>query len=131
LPLAETELTDLWPPIEFQWKLSLPYYVKLIKDPAGSKGIFRRWLTLNGYLRPLLLYHMNQLMGNQPSSLLRLRCELTRRKHHVVSNRVSLGVHVARRLLGNRVGMQPHSRKVLSKARLHERARCRIQRLAL
>jgi hypothetical protein len=62
---------------------------------------------------------MRQLMGKQAPPLVRPRREPARTKHNVVTYRVGIGVYVPSRLLGGRIGMHPHSGKVVSEALLH------------
>ena len=58
-------------------------------------------------------------MGDQSPSYLRLRRKLSSTEHHVVPDRVGIRVYVARRLLGGRTGVYPHSGKVVSKTLFH------------
>jgi hypothetical protein len=62
---------------------------------------------------------MRQLVRQQSPSLARVRFELPRTKHQIVSYRVGTRIHIPRRLLGSRAGMHVHSRKVPAKALLH------------
>ncbi len=73
---------------------------------------------------------MRQLMGNQPSSIVRLRRKPTGTKDNVMSNCVRIGIQVPRRLLGSRIGMHPHACKVVSEALSHVLPQCRLQRPA-
>lgn len=78
----------------------------------------------------MLLQHMYQFVRYQPPSHVRLRYEPTRTKHYVVTHCVLMGVYVSCRLLGSRVGMHPHLRKVITEALLHVLLQRRLQWLA-
>jgi hypothetical protein len=95
------------------------------------------WLVLEAvrttdHIRPggELLRDMRQLVREQSSSLTRVRFELARTKHQVVSYRVGTRIHIPRRLLGSRAGMHAHPRKVEAKAPFHFPLYRRVERLA-
>ena len=58
-------------------------------------------------------------MGQQSSSLTSPRVELTRTKHHVVTNGVGTGIDIPRRLFGSWAEMHANPRKVVPKALFH------------
>jgi hypothetical protein len=73
---------------------------------------------------------MRQFMGNQPPPLLGPRRELAYTEYYVMAHRVSIGVHIPRRLLGHRLAMHTHMRKVVAQALLHVLAQFCVQRPA-
>jgi hypothetical protein len=73
---------------------------------------------------------MGQFMGQQFCPPCGGGLKLPRPKNNVRSDGISQGLHGAGRFRRPLVGMNAHRAKVMSKARLHEGARGRIQRLA-
>jgi len=62
---------------------------------------------------------MRQLMGKQPSSLVRPWGELTRSENNVVPHGVGTGIYVLCRLLSSRAGMDTYPGEVMAEALLH------------
>src|SRR5262249_5853378 len=82
--------------------------------------------------RPLvarLLHDMRQFMCKQPLPIVCLWRELARAKHNVVAHRVGAGIHVARRLRGRRIAMDPHLAEIAPEGWLKKAARGGIGRL--
>ena len=66
-----------------------------------------------------LLQHVRQFVSDQSASFELPWRKLTRAKHDVVPHRVSVCVHVPRRLLGRRIRVHPHTAEVVAEALLH------------
>jgi hypothetical protein len=87
-------------------------------------------LSLHGRRTGDLLHDMREFMRKQSPTRSRQGRELPRPEDDVVPHRVSVRIHIARRLLGLCIpGMDAHLREVMAETWLHEGASRRIERL--
>ena len=94
--------------------------------PQQNRGPFNRTNAICGRL----LHHVRQLMGDQPSPLVRPRNKPARAKHHLVTHRVGMGIHVPRRFGGSIIRVHPYLTEIVTEARLEEAACGGVKRLA-
>src|SRR5262245_37805757 len=77
-----------------------------------------------------LLYHVSQFVRQQPSPPGCSRGVLPGTEDDMIAHVIDKSIHRAGRLCRLRAGMHSHTAKIVSEARLHNPARCRVERLA-
>lgn len=86
---------------------------------ACKRSRYLRYQTRRAPLRPGLLHHMRQFVGEQPAPFMRRGREPTRTEHNVVPDSVGMDAHIPRRLIGSPIGMNAYATEVVVEALLH------------